>query len=70
MCIRDRLATDPDCDRVGIAVNQNGTYMLMTGNEVGIILLNYIAPVSYTHLDVYKRQEKRCSAARSRRSGS
>ena len=37
------LATDPDCDRVGIAVNQNGSYVLLTGNEVGILLLNYIA---------------------------
>ncbi len=37
------LATDPDCDRVGIAVNQHGEYVLMTGNEVGILLLNYIA---------------------------
>ena len=36
------LATDPDCDRVGIAVNQHGEYVLMTGNEVGILLLNFI----------------------------
>ncbi len=39
------LATDPDCDRVGIAVNQHGEYVLMTGNEVGIMLLNFIAQV-------------------------
>ncbi|WP_052446911.1 phospho-sugar mutase [Candidatus Soleaferrea massiliensis] len=37
------LATDPDCDRVGIAVNQNGEYILMSGNEVGALLLQYIA---------------------------
>ncbi|MFI3324544.1 MAG: phospho-sugar mutase [Clostridia bacterium] len=37
------LATDPDCDRVGIAVNQNGKYVLLTGNEVGILLLDFIA---------------------------
>lgn len=37
------LATDPDCDRVGIAVrDSNGEYQLMTGNEVGAMLLNYI----------------------------
>lgn len=37
------LATDPDCDRVGIAVkNQNGEYQLLSGNEVGILLLDYI----------------------------
>ena len=39
------LATDPDCDRVGIAVNQGGQYVLMTGNEVGILLLDFIAKV-------------------------
>lgn len=37
------LATDPDCDRVGIAVRYNGDYKLLTGNEVGVLLLNYIA---------------------------
>ena len=37
------LATDPDCDRVGIAVKyDNNDYKLITGNEVGALLLNYI----------------------------
>lgn len=36
------LATDPDCDRVGIAVLDGGEYKLMTGNEVGIMLTEYI----------------------------
>ncbi|MEG0570994.1 MAG: phospho-sugar mutase [Oscillospiraceae bacterium] len=37
------LATDPDCDRVGIAVpNRNGQYVLVSGNEVGALLLEYI----------------------------
>lgn len=37
------LATDPDCDRVGTAVkNYNGEYTLINGNEMGILLLNYI----------------------------
>lgn len=36
------LATDPDCDRVGIAVHQGDEFILMTGNEVGVMLLNYI----------------------------
>ena len=36
------LATDPDCDRVGIAVRQGGEYVLTTGNEVGCLLLEYI----------------------------
>lgn len=44
MCHADLLiATDPDCDRVGIAVRRNsGEYVLLTGNEVGILLLDYI----------------------------
>ena len=36
------LATDPDCDRVGIAVKDGDTYTLMTGNEVGCLLLDYL----------------------------
>lgn len=36
------LATDPDCDRVGIAVRQDGEYTLLTGNETGCLLLHYI----------------------------
>lgn len=36
------LATDPDSDRVGIAVNTGSEYRLFTGNEVGALLLNYI----------------------------
>lgn len=36
------LATDPDCDRVGIAVRNGSDYTLMTGNEVGCLLLDYI----------------------------
>ncbi|MEG2597163.1 MAG: phospho-sugar mutase, partial [Oscillospiraceae bacterium] len=37
------LATDPDCDRVGIAVKYQEKYKLLTGNEVGALLLQYIA---------------------------
>ena len=36
------LATDPDADRIGIAVFRNGEPTLLTGNEVGILLLDYI----------------------------
>ena len=36
------LATDPDCDRVGIAVKQGREFVLLSGNEVGILLLDYI----------------------------
>jgi phosphoglucomutase len=37
------VATDPDCDRVGLAVRHRGSYQLLTGNEVGILLADYIA---------------------------
>ena len=37
------LATDPDCDRCGIAVrNESGEYELLTGNETGLLLLDYV----------------------------
>jgi len=37
------LATDPDCDRVGIALkDKNGKYVLLSGNETGLLLLDYI----------------------------
>ncbi len=37
------LATDPDCDRVGIAVkDKDGEYVLLSGNETGVLLLDYI----------------------------
>jgi phosphoglucomutase len=37
------LATDPDADRVGIAVpDGNGNYVLFSGNEVGAMLLEYV----------------------------
>ena len=37
------FATDPDCDRIGVAVREeNGTYRILTGNETGILLFDYI----------------------------
>lgn len=37
------LATDPDCDRVGIAVkNDEGEYVLLSGNQTGCLLLDYV----------------------------
>ncbi len=36
------LATDPDCDRVGIAVRDGDDYVLMSGNEVGAMLCEYL----------------------------
>ena len=36
------LGTDPDCDRMGVAVPENGDYRLISGNEMGVLLLDYI----------------------------
>lgn len=36
------LGTDPDCDRVGVAVKHNGEYVLLTGNQTGALLVNFV----------------------------
>ena len=37
------FATDPDCDRLGVAVKTgNGDWQLLTGNQIGCVLLHYI----------------------------
>ncbi|MDU7966803.1 MAG: phospho-sugar mutase [Paeniclostridium sordellii] len=37
------IATDPDCDRVGLAVKtKDGEYELLTGNQIGALLVNYV----------------------------
>ena len=36
------LGTDPDCDRMGVAVPEGNDYRLITGNEMGVLLLDYI----------------------------
>lgn len=44
------LATDPDCDRVGIAVkDEDGVFKLLSGNEVGLLLLDYICSQRVRH---------------------
>ena len=44
------LATDPDCDRVGIAVRNNeGEYQLLSGNETGLLLFDYICSQRMKH---------------------
>lgn len=44
------LATDPDCDRIGIAVkNKIGEYELLTANQVGLLLLDYICKQRAKH---------------------
>ncbi len=36
------LGTDPDCDRVGVAVRTDDGYVLMTGNQIGALLMDFI----------------------------
>lgn len=36
------IATDPDCDRMGLVVKHNGEYIYLTGNQTGAILLEYL----------------------------
>lgn len=43
------LATDPDADRCGIAVRDGNDYNLLTGNEVGLLLLDYICSQRVKH---------------------
>ena len=44
------LATDPDCDRVGIAVKDAaGEYVLLSGNQTGVLLLDYICSQRKKH---------------------
>lgn len=43
------LATDPDCDRVGIAIKNNGgEYILLNGNQIGAMMIDYIIHASKT----------------------
>ena len=43
------LATDPDADRCGIAVKDGEEYKLLSGNEVGLLLLDYICAQRTAH---------------------
>lgn len=43
------LATDPDCDRCGIAVRDGKDYTLLTGNEVGLLLLDFVCGQRVKH---------------------
>lgn len=43
------IATDPDCDRVGIAVKDKEDYKLITGNEVGLLLFDFICSQRIKH---------------------
>ena len=45
------LGTDPDCDRVGIAVLHGGEYILFTGNQTGALLVNFILTMKRDELN-------------------
>ena len=50
------LATDPDCDRCGIAVRTaSGEYQLLSGNEVGLLLLDYVCGQRIRHSRMPRR---------------
>ncbi len=36
------IGTDPDCDRVGVGVRHNGEYTLLTGNQTGALLVDFV----------------------------
>ncbi len=43
------IATDPDCDRVGIATKQGDDYVLLTGNQTGTLLFDFICKLRTKH---------------------
>ncbi|HBJ01367.1 phospho-sugar mutase [Lysinibacillus sp. UBA5990] len=43
------LATDPDADRLGVAVKDGDSYELLTGNQLGALLLHYILSTKQQH---------------------
>ncbi len=45
------LGTDPDCDRVGIAVKDGNDYRLFTGNQTGALLVKFVLTMKKTHLN-------------------
>ena len=39
------IATDPDCDRVGVSIYHDGMKVLLTGNQLGVLMLDYLCQV-------------------------
>lgn len=49
------IGTDPDCDRMGIAIKDDkDEYKILTGNEIGILLLNYIIEIKKENKELEK----------------
>lgn len=36
------IGTDPDCDRIGVAIKHNGSYELLSGNQIGALLVDFV----------------------------
>lgn len=53
MCEKEQanllLATDPDCDRVGVAARDGDQYKLFSGNQMGVLLFDYICKIRIEH---------------------
>ena len=45
------LGTDPDCDRVGIAVRDGDDYVLFTGNQTGALLVQFVLTMKKAQLN-------------------
>lgn len=45
------LGTDPDCDRVGIAVKDGNDYRLLTGNQTGALLVKFVLTMKHSQLN-------------------
>ena len=43
------IATDPDCDRVGVAIKDDDAFTILNGNQVGVLLFNYICEQKIKH---------------------
>ena len=43
------IASDPDCDRIGVAIRDNDDFTILSGNEVGILLFKYICEQKTKH---------------------
>ncbi|MBP3884872.1 MAG: phospho-sugar mutase [Olsenella sp.] len=50
------VATDPDADRMGTAIPHDGEYKLLSGNEMGVLLMNWLAEMAADNGEDVKRK--------------
>ena len=50
------VATDPDADRMGTAIPHNGEYKLLTGNEMGVLMMDWLIKMAIDHGEDPKRK--------------